>query len=305
MSDTPRTDALVDTFRPILGAKVEHLEALRYPLFASFKLDGIRAIWWGKEFISRTLKTIPNRSLQRIASKLEIPSGWDGELIFGEPNAADVYRKTTSACMTVELELSNYAAPLRFFTFDNCEDSREFASRQGGLYDIPSLVVKLDQTICDNPQQVLDLEQRAIAQGYEGLVLRDPRGPYKRGRSTLREQYLLKLKRFHDFEAEVIGFEELEHNANELTTDERGYAKRSSHAENKIAMGVLGALVCRTMEGVEFRVGTGFSQRDRGDIWRHRDRYLGQLAKIKSLPIGVKDKPRHPVWLGWRSKIDT
>jgi len=287
------------TFRPILGAGVKYLGSLRYPLLASFKLDGIRAIWWGKEFISRTCKAIPNRSLQEAAVSLNIPSGWDGELIYGEPNDAAVYRNTIHSVMSKHGPIDK----LRFFVFDNCEDSRCFADRNQALHDVPPLVLKLDQMLVHSPEEVLAYEERALDKKYEGLILRSPTGPYKQGRSTLREQYLLKLKRFADAEAEIIDFEELLHNANEATLDERGYTERSSHAENKVPMGILGAIVCR-MEGVVFRIGTGFSQNDRRTIWRDRDRYLGKLAKFKFFPIGIKTAPRHPVWLGWREKID-
>lgn len=288
------------TFRPILGASVQALERLRYPLLASYKLDGIRAIWWGKEFISRTLKTIPNRALQIAARDAGIPSGWDGELIVGHPGAKDVYRRTNSFCMSEE---KFETAPARFFVFDHSEHPGIFADRHASLRDLPPLVVKLDHVLVSSPDEVLSLEQRALAEGFEGLVLRDPRGPYKRGRSTLREQYLLKLKRFTDAEAKVIGFEELMHNANSAETDERGYAKRSSHQANLVPMGTLGALVC-DLDGVQFRIGTGFTQADRAHIWANRAQYLGAWAKFKSLHIGVKDAPRHPVWLGWRAEID-
>jgi len=55
---------------------------------------------------------------------------------------------------------------------------------------------------------------------------------------------------------------------------------------------------------VEFGLGTGFDDAERGKIWEQRNSYLGLRVKFKYLPIGVKDKPRHPVFLGWRHKED-
>jgi len=283
--------------RPLLGASIQDIDTAPYPCLASFKLDGIRAIKYGPELLSRTLKTIPNRSVRALLA--HVPSGWDGELIVGEPNGPKVYRDTNSYVMA----LDRTGASVRFFVFDNHEAGGGFTARLETVYDIPPYVVKLPQHRCADAVEVLALERRSLELGYEGLILRHPAGRYKYGRSTLREGYLLKLKRFVDAEAKVIGFEELMHNANEATVDNRGYAKRSSHAEGKIPMGILGALVCE-MGGVEFRIGTGFTQGDRREIWTDRDSYLGKLAKFKSLPIGVKDAPRHPVWLGWRSEID-
>jgi len=151
---------------------------------------------------------------------------------------------------------------------------------------------------------LLKLEQDLLDEGFEGLILRDPNAPYKRGRSTVDQGYLLKLKRFVDDEAVVIGFEERMHNGNEATVNELGRTKRSSHQANKTGRGDLGALRLRTAEGVEFSCGTGFSDAERDQIWRNRDSLLGRFAKYKHFVIGSKDAPRHPVFLGWRDPKD-
>lgn len=285
-------------FRPLLGERILDLTQVRYPVFASYKLDGIRAIWYGKEFLSRTLKTIPNRALQKEFNKLSIPSGIDGELICGEPNASNVYNRTVKAVMTINGSAEN----IRFFTFDNCEVSGGFCQRIETLFDLPPMI-KLDQTLIDNADDLFRFEEKAISSGYEGVVLRNPEGIYKHGRSTLKEQYLLKLKRFTDAEATVIGFEELLHNANTASSDERGYTKRSAHQENLIPMGVMGALLVN-MGSLQFKIGTGFTRQDRYFIWQHRNELIGKLVKFKYLKVGMKDLPRHPVFLGWREQID-
>jgi DNA ligase-1 len=104
----------------------------------------------------------------------------------------------------------------------------------------------------------------------------------------------------------VIGFEEKLHNANEATVDELGHTKRSSHQDNMIPMDTLGSLMLRMADGTEFSCGCfkGFDDAWRKSTWDNRDKYLGKLAKIKSQPTGVKDKPRFPVFLGWRDPID-
>jgi DNA ligase-1 len=147
---------------------------------------------------------------------------------------------------------------------------------------------------------LLKLEAEMLEQGYEGLILRDGHAPYKMGRSTVKEGYLLKLKRFTDAEFEVIGFEERMHNANEASTNELGRTKRSSCMAGLEGRGDLGALVVRRAGGLVFNVGTGLNDADRQEIWNHQDKYLGQMAKVKYFAIGMKDAPRHPVFLGWR-----
>ena|SRR3990167_5054389 len=289
----------MNQFRTLLGAKVDDIEKLHYPLFASTKLDGIRAHWFGKEFLSRTLKAIPNRNLQTLFSGLKIPEGLDGELIIGEPNDPNVYRSTNSVLM------SHYSAvdTVRFFVFDNYCAIGNFYRRAESLYDIPPFIVKLDQVLVSTPTELADFEENCLRQGYEGVCLRAPEGKYKFGRSTLSEQYLLKLKRFSDAEATVVGFEELLHNANKAILDERGYTKRSSHQDNKVPMGILGSLVVRMGE-MQFNIGTGFTESERVEYWKGRNNLLGHLAKFKYMKHGMKNVPRHPVFLGWRSVVD-
>ena len=284
------------------------MRRLKFPLFVSYKLDGWRGGYEVAEFFTRKRLTFPNRNLQAMFKPIGSQiSGWDGEVIVGEPFGKGVFSRTDSYC---KKHSGTTTLPVRFFVFDNYEAPGEFWQRIETLHDISPLVVKLDQTLINSIPELLAFEEEALTLGYEGIILRDPRGRYKQGRSTLNEQYLVKLKRFSDAEARVVGFEELQHNANAAEKDELGYTKRSSHAENKLGMGVLGSLVCRVGE-VELRIGTGFNAADRRAIWGHRDQYLGRLAKFKYQTTGAKSSDeggtgfRPPyVFLGWRSEAD-
>jgi len=150
---------------------------------------------------------------------------------------------------------------------------------------------------------VLSMHEAMVAQGHEGLILRDPEGLYKQGRSTPAEQGMIKVKMFSDSEAVVLNVVELMHNDNEATTSEIGLTKRSSHKANKRHSGMMGALQVRDIHtGVEFEIGTGFTEADRRELWVAPP--IGNLVKYKYFAYGVKDKPRHPVFLGFRSPID-
>ena len=151
--------------------------------------------------------------------------------------------------------------------------------------------------------ELQDFEQKSVTLGYEGVMIRDPAGPYKLGRSTTKDGYLLKIKRFHDTEGVVIGFEELMHNDNALETDERGYAKRVSKKAGKSGGNTLGAL--RVFHnGVEFKIGTGFTDTVRSNIWCSKDKYLGKLVKFKYQGFGSLGAPRFPVFLSFRDEMD-
>ena len=129
--------------------------------------------------------------------------------------------------------------------------------------------------------------------------------PYKCGRSSLKEGYLLKIKKFTDAEAVVIGYEEMMSNQNEAEKDAFGRTKRSTRADGMVPAGVLGALVVRDLTtNIEFKVSTGMDAYQRLMFWTQRDNLMGKIVKYKSQEAGVLIKPRFPVFLGFRSPED-
>lgn len=293
---------MTDLFRPMLACDAD-LDKLRFSLLASAKLDGVRAIVREGVVYSRSNKPIPNAFVQEKLKHLEYI---DGELIVGEPTSKTCYRDTVSHVMSHDK--ADY--DLRFYVFDHIQhEQRPYLQRAKSLPDYPykawgGLVRTHSQHIVTCLKTLLELEERLLDEGYEGLILRDPNAPYKRGRSTMKEQYLTKLKRFCDAEFEVIGYEERMHNGNVAETNELGRTARSSHATGKVGLGDLGALVLRG-NGFTFNCGTGFDDATRQALWKIRDSDLfGRIAKVKYFAIGMKTAPRHPVFLGWRDAKD-
>ena len=58
------------------------------------------------------------------------------------------------------------------------------------------------------------------------------------------------------------------------------------------------------VSGVVFSIGSGFTESQRADMYANRDTLPGRLVKYKSFNIGVKEKPRFPIFLGFRSPLD-
>lgn len=288
-----------EIFKCMLAVDAD-LSKVRFPVLASPKLDGIRATVRNNVVYSRSNKPIPNRYIQAKLGKFD---GLDGELVVGPANAHDVMRQTMSGVMSEDGE-----PDFKFHCFDLLDDlndtySNRLHALQRRLPKSPHVLLH-QQEIIHTLEQLLTFEAQVLDQGYEGLILRNPLGPYKQGRSTVKEGYLLKVKRFVDSEALVIGFEERMHNANEATVSELGRTKRSSHKAGLVGRGDLGALACRSADGVEFSIGTGFDDDQRAAIWNNRAEFLGKFAKFKYFPVGVKEAPRHPVFLGWRDVRD-
>lgn len=291
------------TFKPMLAGKVDDAK-LAFPLLASPKLDGVRATNIEGTLRSRSLKPFANRYTQQRFSTKKL-HGLDGEFILDSPTATDVYRMTNQALATIE-----GAPQLTLWVFDDWTSSAGYATRMAQARE---RVAELHREVIDvrflpheiiMDAQALDYyEGEWVAEGYEGVMLRSIPGPYKFGRSTTNEGYLLKLKRYEDGEAVVESVEEEQRNDNEATKDALGRTKRSSHQSGKVGKGTMGALNCRGLsapfEGVDFRVGSGFTAAD-----RQRTDWVGKVIKYKYFAVGVKDKPRHPVYLGERMKED-
>jgi len=55
----------------------------------------------------------------------------------------------------------------------------------------------------------------------------------------------------------------------------------------------------------DLNCGAGFTDEQRAQIWNRQANYIGALAKVKYFPVGMKDAPRHPVFLDWRDRSDT
>ena len=129
--------------------------------------------------------------------------------------------------------------------------------------------------------------------------MRAGNSPYKFGRSTFKEHYLLELKTFLDAEAEVVGFVPLYENQNEPTRDALGHQVRSSKLSNLIAKPKLGAITVR-MEELTFNIGSGFTDVERYNIWANQSYYLGRQVTFKYQPHGTKENPRCPIFKGFR-----
>ena len=287
--------------KPLLACEVP-LDDVKFPVYVSTKLDGIRCLIIDGVAYSRSLKPIRNKFIQSIIGKQEY-NGLDGELIVGNVYDKDVFQKTTSGVMSEKGEPT-----FTFYVFDDFTNNEvDYSKRlerllERNLYGKDGIVT-LHQELYTSKEQVDKLLQRELELGGEGLILRSPIGKYKYGRSTPKEQLSVKLKFFQQNEFEVIGFTERKHNGNQAKINELGLQERSSHKDNLIPMNTLGSLILKYGDD-SFQMGTGFTDEQRQEIWDNRDKYLGKLASVRYMSVGLKDKPRVPSFIGWRDNDD-
>jgi len=278
------------------------LNTLRYPLMASTKMDGCRAIITPDGARTRSMKPISNRYMQKVLSTL--PHGLDGEVgVIGADGAVN-FRATTKAFSTESGEPA-----FIFHVFDNYLHPAPFLDRWVGLAEfgdlLPDWVEIVAQVSVDNADDVRRMFTKVVADGHEGLILRRADAAYKFGRSTLTEHGMLKVKPWLDDEAVIIGMVQEYENTNEAVKDERGFAKRSSAKSGKVPKDSMGTLVVQSPKWESaFEIGTGFTAEDRASFWRDRDAITGKIVKFKYIGVGGYDVPRSCVFLGFRAVED-
>lgn len=104
-----------------------------------------------------------------------------------------------------------------------------------------------------------EINAKAIAGGYEGIMIKDPNAPYECKRTVS----WLKLKPFIEVSLNVVAVEE-------------GTGKN---------IGKLGALVCEGVDdgkAIRVNVGSGFSDSDRDTFWSNRDALVGQIVEVRA-----------------------
>lgn len=262
----------------------EDLDKLKYPLLVSPKYDGVRAFTdYMGDLRSRADRRFNNSSLYALFGKL--PKGLDGELIVGKSPG-----DTTSFVNS----LSDNAFDVKYYVFDYCLRSysnKEFTARRRFLEVVLSqlfserpflkdIIRLVSHVYVNNADEALDFYNDSVKAPYpenEGICLRDPDGIYKFGRSTLRQQYLIKVKETETAEAAVVRLEPLTQN---------GRVHNS-----------LGAIVCKCRNFTdEFNIGTGFTEEERYKLWRSLKQ--GDIIRFKYKIQGGVTRPVQPVYLG-------
>ncbi len=338
--------------RPMLAAKykpeatAQHLAWDRFGLMQP-KIDGMRVLFDEGVARSRSWTAWTNRYLQDFAKDwADTIQGWDCEMIPGLVYDPTIFREAMSGCRA-----EDGASEFTLYLFDNFDPSwaglnyiarliacaKDLGLAPKNLEDVIKLtsadvtwsvhgtgrstnyhvqVVLCPTKIVKSLEEIDYEEARLISLGWEGAILRRPSQGYKWNRATTNQGQLTKLKRFEDAEAIIVGYEHAYENANELTTSQLGYAKRSSHQENLRPKDYLGSLRVRLCEPgtsspctptIEFSIGVmrGYSQDDRRRLLQDGDKLLGQIVKFSHQGYGGGyDKPRTPVLLGFRNPLD-
>jgi DNA ligase-1 len=263
---------------------LDDLDKLHYPLYVTEKIDGARCAI----IKVSTTKTVPaskagklfrNVHVNRLLSGL--PVGLDGEIV-----VSDSPQKCAGTLNAQSASIDG----LKYYLFD-CINTANYEDRQKDLVDTYNRIIApnaewkkhieiVPNYLVQDAKGVRALFDKTLSKEYpfgEGLVLRDPKGFYRFGRATMKNQLALKLKAVDRKIARVVSIKPLVTHAGTV------------HKE-------VGSLRCVCDEfDSEFDVGTGFTDIQRRHLFTTIQR--GDFIVFQHKIQGSLNAPCQPVFI--------
>ena len=245
------------------------------------KLDGVRVltvVYPNGDVIqfSRNGKELVNfeqvkQQFSFVAKTLQKPMVFDGEIMSAsfQDLMTQVNRKENVSTNDAVLYLFDMI-PLEDFEKGHYEISQEQRSKYLKNWFNDKIFLQLlnvkvvnqelvDLDTIEGKNRFKEINEYAIAGGYEGIMLKDPDAPYVCDRTVA----WLKLKPFIEVTLEVVNVEE-------------GTGRNE---------GRLGALLCKGTDDekeIMVSVGSGFSDQLRSDIWESSSNVVGQMVEVRA-----------------------
>lgn len=267
-----KTNAL-GLLKPMLAQPIDRVRDFNMSdSYVQYKFDGHRCLITRQEgkllAYSRNGKLI--ESIPEILSGIEIGEGMtlDGELYHhGAP------LQTISSWIKRRQENSK---KLRYHCYDMVSDDN-FRNRLMELKTInlgeKAFVVGTYRVDDEDDFELQDNLVTAIADGYEGLIIRPDGFGYEDGK---RSKGLIKVKKFHDDEFRVV----------DITASVDNYA----------------VLTCVMANGKRFNATAPGTVPQKVYVLKNKDDFLGRMVQIKYANFTKKGIPFHPIATRWREK---
>jgi DNA ligase-1 len=158
--------------------------------------------------------------------------------------------------------------PLRAFEegFHNAQQHKrlETLEKFRAVFDTTNCVqvmsgIEVDLDVSEGQDVMRRFANDAVAQGFEGIMIKDLDAPYECRRSS----FWMKWKPTITVDLKIVGFEE-------------GTGRN---------LGRLGAIVCEGVDNgrtISVNVGSGLSDADRDEYWLARDQLLGDVVEVEA-----------------------
>jgi len=202
----------------------------------SEKLDGMRGYWNGKQLFTRQGNVINNPEW--------FTKNWPDIPMDGELWIKRDYFQQTMSCIKRKLIDEVCWQSVQFMMFDLPKHDGTFTERIAAMKQLTkkinsSYLSMIEQFKITTVEQLHQTLNKVTINNGEGLMLHHGDAYYHVGRTN----NIMKLKKHHDAEAIVI-----------------------AHIEGKGKyQGLLGALQVKTIEGIIFKIGSGFNDKERNE----------------------------------------
>lgn len=268
-----------------------------YSVYEQPKLDGQRAVWDGYELWSRGGKKIV--SVPGVIK--ELTTHFQGFPLDGELYCHGMSFQKIRKCVGRKKNIQDndkilyhiYDKPVEELIF---EDRWALLDAQKELFaQCPRLSLVPTNLLTVTSYCIKDLDT-FLKDGYEGTMLRNSAGLYKFAK---RSSDLLKVKQFIDEEFVVVGLTEAVSYEKLIVLEGTSGSKRYSDGRcykdvNPTPQGVMGALICKASNGLEFEVGSGYDDAERIEFWQNPP--IGQKITVKYQELSDTGVPRFGIY---------
>jgi ATP-dependent DNA ligase len=321
-------------FKPLLCPNEEiDLNDLKYPLLVSTKMDGCRLLIKQGQIVTRSLKALPNIQLNQKFESIRKFSKEANVILDGEIFAPNIpfqfivscfmtedcddiksIKKWTKLCQEYDYFVSRQEVfdKLKFYCFDclteNLKDT-PFNARLGNAENacksFPELAVAVEHWAVYSAEEVSQVFDQVILKGYEGLILRNPKAPYKFGRARLSENIAYKLKPWKTVDSKIISvIQATEVNEDvEKTVNKLGYSRTSKRQEDRHTIDKAQAFVVN-FNNRELSIPIALTDEQKKYIWQNKNEFIGKFIEYKFMTVGIKDLPRIPKMIRIREDKD-
>lgn len=251
------------------SANIELISSHLQRYLVSEKLDGVRAFWNGRYFLTR--------QGHKIITPTWFTKGFPSTPLDGELWIERGKFELVSAIVRKQRPIDSQWRKVKFMVFDSPMDEVPFQERLERIqFSISFLAIPWLKVVqhhhFNNFQQLQQFYQQQLDNGAEGLMLNDLSAQYQPGRQST----VLKLKPFYDDEAVVIGH----------------FPGKGKY------QGKIGSILVRNRQGVEFKIGSGLS-----DKQRIAPPAIGDIITYKYFGFTNKGTPRFATFMRMRSDM--
>jgi len=252
-------------------------KSIKFPCFVQRKFDGTRCVGMpGKGLFSRNRKTYPH--LEHIAAELnKLPPSivLDGELYSDTLTFQEIVSLVKQE--TLKKGAEEKQLQIKFHIYDLINEmpyEQRYANLQilFNKYKFKNLVLVKTDT-CESEERMKELHATYVAEGFEGIMLRNKTGLYKNSRSADLQKY----KEFFDDEYEVVNY------------------KEGEGLEEGCVL-----WVCKTPEGKLFSCRPRGTREDRVELFKNGDKYIGKKLTVRFQELTNDKVPRFPVGITFR-----